>query len=415
MIKKAFLFPGQGSQYVGMGKALWEQFKVAADVFEQASDALGEDVRKLCFDSPLEELTLTQNAQPAILTVSKAMYEVFLQEVGVTPEIMAGHSLGEISALTCAGAIDFSDAVKIARKRGQFMQQVVEPGKGLMAAVQTRDVAKLDEICTEASTEDSIVSISNYNTGVQTVISGDKKAVETAMEMIEKEGMKATLLNVSAPFHCPLMKPAAEMLGEELKKYTFHDPSCIVLSNVTATPYEGKDSIVENLTKQLLMPVQWVDSMKYMKRSMIRYGVELGPKDVLKKMMKKNIADIPVIAYDDTKDAERAKRYIDSLYIPFLTRSMGIAVATKNNNWNTQDYEKGVVEPYQKIQRIQQQIEEENRTATEEEMKEAIQMLLSVFKTKQISEQEQTKRFAQLFNETGTQKLFADFKVPTIS
>lgn len=415
MIKKAFLFPGQGSQYVGMGKTLCEQFKTAADVFEQASDALGEDVRKLCFECSLEELTLTQNAQPAILTVSKAMYEVFLQETGVTPEIMAGHSLGEISALTCAGAIDFSDAVKLARKRGQFMQKAVEPGKGLMAAVQTRDVERLEEICKETSAENSVVSISNYNTGIQTVISGDKKAVETAMDIIAKEGMKATLLNVSAPFHCPLMKPAAEMLGEELKQYTFHDPSCIVLSNVTATPYEGKDVIVENLTKQLLMPVKWVDSMKYMKRSMVRYCVELGPKDVLKKMMKKNIADIPVIAYDIAKDAERAKRYIDSLYIPFLTRSMGIAVATKNNNWDSQDYAKGVVEPYQKIQRIQQQIEDENRTATEEEMREAVNMLLSVFKTKKISQQEQARRFAQLFSETGTKELFADFKMPTIS
>lgn len=410
MIKKAFLFPGQGSQYVGMGKKLCERYQAASDVFDEASEALREDMKKLCFESSLDELTLTQNAQPAILTVSKAMFEVFTKDIGVSADIMAGHSLGEISALTCSGAIEFSDAVKIVRKRGQFMQHAVEPGRGLMAAAMTRDIAHLEEICDAASTEDSIVKISNYNTGIQTVISGDKDAVMRAMDVLDKEKIKTTILNVSAPFHCPLMSKAADLLNEELKNYTFHNPNCIVLSNVSASPYPNKDAISDYLTRQLVMPVQWVNSMKYLKRAMVRYGIELGPKDALKKMMKKNISDIPVLAFDIEKDAEGAKNYIDSLYIPFLARAMGIAVATQNQNFDANAYKTGVVEPYNKIQQLQQKIEEENRKATKEEMLSALEMLKGILKTKGISEAEQSERFARLFNETGTEEIFAEYK-----
>lgn len=411
MIKKAFLFPGQGVQYVGMGKSLCQNFKIASDVFDEASDSLGFDIKKLCFESSLDELTLTENAQPAILTVSNAMYQVYMREIDVKADIMAGHSLGEISALTCAGAIAFKDAVKIAKMRGRFMQQAVKQGEGMMAAVQIRDVDKVREVCSELTEKNEIVSISNYNTGIQTVIAGSRTGVTKAMEMLEKAGVKSTELNVSAPFHCPLMKPAAELFEEEMKQYQFSDMNCEVLSNVTGLPYNSKDEIVDNLVMQITSPVQWVESMKYMKRSMVRYCLELGPKNVLKSMMKKNIADIPVFTFDKEEDIEAAKKYINKAYIPFLSRSMGIAVATKNRNFNADEYKEGVAKPYTEVQRLQEKIESENRKATKEEMEVAIEMLKKVFNTKKVTEEERSERFKQLFNETGTEKLFADFSI----
>ncbi|MBP5223364.1 MAG: ACP S-malonyltransferase [Lachnospiraceae bacterium] len=407
MIKKAFLFPGQGVQYMGMGKVLCQNFKAAAEVFEEAGDSLGMDIGKLCFDSSLEDLTLTENAQPAILTVSTAMYRVYLNEIGVRPDIMAGHSLGEISALTCAGAIQFKDAVKLARMRGKFMQEAVKKGEGMMAAVQIRDIEKLRGICEELQGKNEQVSISNYNTGIQTVIAGTRSGVSKAMEILEKDGIKSTELNVSAPFHCPLMQPAADRFKEELGKYRYSDPDCIVLSNVTGQPYTGKEAVSDNLFRQIISPVQWTASMTYLKRSMVRYCLEIGPKHVLREMMKKNIADIPVFSLDEEEDIKAAKQYIEKAYIPFLARVMGIAVATKNNNFNDQEYADGVIAPYMKIQKLQTEIENEKRKATDEEMNLAIEMLKKIFATKKVSEEEQKERFRQLFNETGTEEKFA--------
>lgn len=411
MIKKAFLFPGQGVQNVGMGKTLCENFKVASDVFDEASNSLGFDMKKMCFTSSLEELTLTENAQPAILTVSYAMYQVCMEEMGIKADIMAGHSLGEISALTCAGAIQFKDAVKIAKKRGKFMQEAVKPGEGMMAAVQVRDINKIREVCSELSSKNEIVSISNYNTGIQTVIAGSKSGVSKAMDMLEKEGIKSTQLNVSAPFHCPLMKPAAELFEEEIGKYQFKELNCEVLSNVTGLPYASKEDIPNNLVQQIISPVQWVASMKYLKRSMVRYCIELGPKNVLKTMMKKNIADIPVFSFDNEEEIETAKHYIKKTYVPFLSRTMGIAVATKNNNYNPEEYKEGVVKPYKQVQSLQEKIESENREATREEMEVGIEMLKKVFHTKKVSDEEKKERFKQLFNETGTEEIFTGFSI----
>lgn len=415
MAKSIFLFSGQGSQYVGMGKVLCQNYKLASDIFDEASEYLGEDMKKLCFQSSREELQLTKNAQPAILTTSYAMFKVCSEEMSLKPEVMAGHSLGEISALTCAGAIDFKDAVQLARKRGEFMQDAVKPGDGLMAAIQTRDVLKVEEICNAVSTEQEPVSISNYNSRLQTVISGSKNAVTKAVELLETENMKTKFLDVSAPFHCILMKPSAERFREELEKCTFHDFKYPVLSNVTADLYGGKEDIITNLTEQIVKPVRWTECMNYAKRHMIQYGVEFGPMKVLKNLMVRNVPDIKIYAYDNAGDVEELKECIKKYNIPFIPRAMGIAVATKNNNFDSDEYRKGVIEPYNKMQRIQQMIEQEQRDANKEEMDMAIDMLLSTFKTKKTEKEEQVERFKQLFKDTGTEDVFQEFDYSLIT
>ncbi|HEU4962703.1 MAG TPA: ACP S-malonyltransferase [Bacilli bacterium] len=414
MLKKAFVFPGQGSQYVGMGKKLCENYKTASDLFDEASDALSLDLKKMCFEGEQSELTLTYNAQPAILTTSVAMFRVCMEEEGIKPDLMAGHSLGEISALTAAGAIEFADAVKIVRKRGEFMQQAVPPELGSMVAVSTRDVEKLEAICRSVSASGGVVSISNYNSRTQTVVSGDRQAVDEVVKILEEEQIKASRLNVSAPFHCSLMQPAAEQFQQELANYTFHDLQYPVLSNVTAKPYQGKEDIVGNLTAQIVMPVRWVECMWYAKMAMMQYAVELGPGKVLKNMMKGIASDIPFYGYDNAADIETLKKRIKMSILPFLSRSMGISAATRNANWDAQAYRKGVIEPYNRISELQQLIEQEGREATREEMQQGIEMLLTMFETKKVPRDEQIVRFKELFQDSGTEELFQDFDYEAI-
>jgi len=415
MVKKAFVFPGQGSQYIGMGKKLCENFKIASDIFEETSEILSVNMKKMCFEGERSELTLTYNTQPAILTTSVAMFKVCMEEEGVVPDIMAGHSLGEISALTCADAIKFSDAVKIVRKRGKFMQEAVASEIGSMVAILSRDVEKIEDVCKSVSGINGIINISNYNSRTQTVISGDRNAIDKAVEILSDENIKIKHLNVSAPFHCPLMQPAAELMKKELEKYTFSDPVYPVLSNVTAKLYKGKEDIIENLTSQIVMPVQWVNCMVYFKMAMIEYGIEIGPGNVLKNIMKTNVPNIEFYAYDNVSDVMVLKKYIKNSYIPFLSRSMGIAVSTRNKNWNVEEYREGVIEPYNKINELQQLIEKEEREANLDEMQQAINMLLSMFKTKKTSHDEQISRFKELFCDTGTEALFKNFDYSVIS
>ena len=293
MAKWAFLFPGQGSQYVGMGKELKDNFKAAADVFAEADAALGESLSTMCFEGPEDALKLTANTQPCILTVSVAALRVLQQETGLVPAVVGGHSLGEYSALVASGALAFADAVRVVRKRGQFMQEAVPVGVGGMAAILGMDTAKIEQICADVA-QGEHVAPANYNCEGQIVISGHIEAVKRAAAKAEAEGAKrAVMLPVSAPFHSSLMKPAADrLLAEALAPIQVNALGIPVLSNVLADFYTGPEAVKDLLARQVNSPVRWIEEMEKMIAAGVDHALEVGPGKVLCGLMRKISRDV---------------------------------------------------------------------------------------------------------------------------
>jgi [acyl-carrier-protein] S-malonyltransferase len=280
MSKLAFLFPGQGSQYPGMGKQLAVQFQSARGVFEEADHALGFRLSALCFDGADEELKQTANQQPALLTVSVAALRV-LEEQGIRPAIVAGHSLGEYAALVAAGSLRFVDAVRLVRKRGQYMQEAVPAGVGAMAALLRLPEDKLESILAEAA-QGEIVTAANFNSPDQVVIAGHRRAVERAMELAKAAGAKRAIpLPVSAPFHCPLMKPAQDRLKVDLDATTFRDLSIPLVNNWQAAEICFAAAAREGLYQQVPNPVRWVQSVRLLASGGVTRFVEVGAGQVL--------------------------------------------------------------------------------------------------------------------------------------
>ena len=277
----AFIFPGQGAQRAGMGKELGENFAVAREVFEEANDALGFDVAKMCFEGPEEDLKLTANTQPAILTMSIAALRVLQQETGLAADYVAGHSLGEYSALVASGALDFADAVRVVRQRGTFMQQAVPVGEGAMAAVLGIESDKLEAICVEAA-QGEVVSTANYNSPGQIVIAGNTAAVERAIDLAKQNGAKKAMsLPVSAPFHCALMQPAGEQLKTVLDLVDVSELAIPVVTNVEASANTDSGRVKELLVSQVSAPVCWDSSVRYMIDHGVERFIEIGPGKVL--------------------------------------------------------------------------------------------------------------------------------------
>ncbi len=276
----AYVFPGQGSQSVGMGKALADAFDICRDTFAEADDALGSRLSRLVFEGPEADLRLTENTQPAILTVSVAAYRL-LASRGYEPAFMAGHSLGEYSAHVCAGTLTFADAVRIVRRRGRYMQEAVPLGQGAMAAVMGLDALAVAAACEEAA-EGEVVSPANLNMPGQVVIAGASGAVARAAERAKARGAKRVVpLPVSAPFHCALMKPAEERLAPELRALAAQNPRVPVVANVDAEPKRDAASAIEALVGQVSSPVRWEDVVRRLASEGVRKYVEVGPGTVL--------------------------------------------------------------------------------------------------------------------------------------
>jgi [acyl-carrier-protein] S-malonyltransferase len=285
MSKLAFLFPGQGSQYPGMGQDLAQNFTESRAVFEEADAALGFSISQLCFEGSEETLKLTENTQPAILTVSVAACRA-LQKHGITPDFAAGHSLGEYSALVAAGALSFCDAVKLVRKRGRYMQEAVPSGDGAMAAILGLSPTDVADVCKKAAEHD-VVAPANMNSPEQTVIAGGAAAVKRAVEIASQAGAKrAVILSVSAPFHCAMLMPAQERLSADLRAARFSALRFPLVTNVDGEAITSGEEAREALIRQVTLPVRWLESMREMIEQGVNIFVEVGPGKVLSGLLR---------------------------------------------------------------------------------------------------------------------------------
>jgi [acyl-carrier-protein] S-malonyltransferase len=307
MGKTAFIFPGQGSQYVGMGKEFADHFPVAREIFAEANDVLGFNLQRLCFNGPEEELRLTANTQPCILTVSIAALKVLRQELGWKADYLAGHSLGEFSALVAAEAMSFRDAVRMVRLRGHVMQEAVPVGTGGMAAILGLERPQVEELCQRAA-QGEVLTPANFNSPGQIVISGAMKAIERGIAVAQEMGAKkAVLLQVSAPFHSPLMGPAGQRLGEELIQIEINELKTPVVTNVEAEPNTSKERVRDLLVQQVSSPVRWEDSMNRMIALGVERFVEIGPGRVLLGLLRRIDGTREMFHLEDLASMEQLK------------------------------------------------------------------------------------------------------------
>lgn len=302
-MKIAFVFPGQGAQYAGMGKEICEKFPSARAAFDEADAALDAPISRLCFEGPEEDLKLTENTQPAILTTSVALFRV-LEEKGIKPDFVAGHSLGEYSALVAAGALKLGDAVALVRSRGRYMQEAVPVGVGAMAALLGLDLPAVQAVCEKAA-EGQVVSPANLNSPGQIVIAGNREAVERATVIAKDAGAKrAILLQVSAPFHCALMMPAEERLSVDLQKLSFADLRCALVTNVDAKLIRSGVEARGALKRQVSRPVRWQETIQRLLDEGVRTFVEVGPGKVLLGLIRSIDKSVTMLNAEDEKSVE---------------------------------------------------------------------------------------------------------------
>lgn len=401
MDKIVFLFPGVGSQYVGMGKDFFDNFDVFRRTFEEAGDISALDFPSLCFSAERkEELNRLENAQVILLTMSVGIFRVYMQEIGVEPHYCMGHSLGEYSALCCAGVIPFASALELVKQRGAIITGVSAGLDGTMMWVINLEQEKVVEVCRDVSQKGSEVYISAYDSPTQTSISGHNHVIMKAAEKLQDSGAIVYPLKMSGPFHSPLMREAAERMKAALQEYKFEDPLYTVIANRNAELYKGKESVIDHLSLQLVSPIRWQASIDYLVGQGVTAAVEMGPKDVLKFLMKKNTQTIQPFTMDNNKDLEALKEkflFNEGEYLQLMGKCLGAAVSTKNRNEDMEVYEREVVKPYMEIAGLYERLKSEGKTPTLDQVNEALRKLRSLLEAKKVPAAEQQEKLEHIF------------------
>lgn len=402
MKKIVGMFPGQGSQYIGMAEGLYEKYDVAKKMFDTASEIIGVDLPGLCFHGgDLTELTKTENAQPALLTCSLAMFEILKKDHKF--HYLIGHSLGEISALTAAGAISFEDAVSLVRLRGEKMRDCALDVKTGMSAIGNISVNRIQKVIDSMYFTGKGVSIANYNSGNQIIISGSLEDLEKVEQNLEEKGARVTRLNVSGAFHSSYMEGAVEPLREKLEQIEIKTPEIRVVSGFTCEAYKPDDNIREMIAQQVVQQVKFAPLVKALQKKNIGLWLEVGPGEVLKKLVRRNIESAESYSFD--KDAEIIEEKYEKIlsgnkFEPnIIALCMGQAVATRNRNESEEGYEEGVIKRYQTLQKWNEEWKEKELSKDTE--LDALRILKGIMDTKFVPEQEQMTRFNNLCDEAG--------------
>ncbi|MVO98621.1 ACP S-malonyltransferase [Paenibacillus lutrae] len=417
MEKAAFLFPGQGSQYIGMGSSLYKEHAAARLVFEEASDLLGKDFAHICFSGSTVNLNKTEHMLLAIFLVSVATFRAYMEEVGQEPSYCAGHSLGEISALTCSGAIQFADAVHIVHQRSLLAERVADHGEGAMTVVNGIQENQIRNICEMSSRVGEPVSLACINSDVQFVIAGHYSAVGRAEDQIASIGGQITPLLMSPPFHSALMEEAAVELETVLKSYTFEKPRWPVIANATVSVYNEPDDIYRYLRMQLTQPVRWKETMDFLKQRQITKTIEMGPQSVLTNLVAANYPGVQSYSYGQADDRLHLLKKIgsgqgeiqgkSSVYSKesLVKRCLTAAVCTRNRNMNEEEFLAGVIGPYEQLEEIERKLEQDHSSVSQGDFLQVLQLLNTIFHTKKVPAAIQTMRFGQILEETGNQEL----------
>lgn len=401
MEKIAFLFPGQGAQYRGMFKTHWVRYPQVRQTFEEASDTLGFDLFSLCSESTEEELTLPQNTQPALLAAGVAAYRAWTRETGVVPFALAGHSLGEYTALVCSGAIPFNEALAIVRQRGWLMKEAASAGKGGMLAVNGITGPEAEALLSELPEFAGQLVVACYNSARQQVLSGPEAALIEAERRLSARGARTIPLKVGAAFHGPSMADAASELETFLRERSasIGAPRQPVVSNATALPYEGgAESIIQGLVREMTEPVLWKQTMAYLRNQAMEAAIDFGPQRTMKHLLLQDDPAAVVYAFDFPEDHEKLfspewkARRRNRSNRRLLEACLVAAVATPNRNEDRLAYTEGAVKPYREIEEMLLEAERRGSEPTDEDVRAGLERLTTILRTKGASEQEQLER-----------------------
>lgn len=399
MRKIALVFPGQGSQYAGMGKALYNSYESVRKLYDIADELLGADIKKMIFEGEANELKKTENTQIAVFLVSMAAYQVYKETIGIKPVVVAGHSLGEITALTAAGVLDFKEALSLVRDRSRFMSEAGRGRDCVMYAIQNLHYETVEKYYRKFLHPDGVTAISNYNSLDQIVISGDKVPTARLADILMKQGALVKQLRVSGAFHSPVMKPVSIQLKKRLEKTAFGDFQFPVLSNRTGEIYL-ENEIAFNLSEQVICPVQWIKTVQFLDRMGIDTVVEVGPGKVLSNLIKGITNNIQTYLFDKMEDVNKIKKETEELYeekrLGAIRKCISIAICTKNYNDNEEEYKNGVIDSISKLKSLQQEVDANGGTISKDDIEKAKSLLLKILQTKKVPEQEKDNRLSEL-------------------